>query len=217
MKKLFLILLVLLVLGGNVLLNTYFTDAAVQARTAPSPSPTPVPTAEPTPTPALTPTPSPTPPLTPSPSPTPSPEELERQLGQQIADYALGYWGYKYKYGGESVEEGGFDCSGLVYHCYEKFGYRLERVAAQQAKQGVEVPPDQLQPGDVLCFYTSGKYVGHVGIYVGNNCYIHAMGEAYGVLVTPLDHPDLQREFTARRFVGCEELKIPQEAAPATA
>ena len=209
-KKLIIILPVLVVLVLNLLLNSVWTDKAVDAREKSEPSPTPVPSATAKPSPSPKPTPSPTPTPTPTPPPTPSPEELLRQESQRIADYSLKVWGAKYKYGGDSLEEGGFDCSGLVYHCYGMAGYRLERVAAQQAKQGVEVPPDQLWPGDVLCFHSSGGYVGHVGIYIGNNHYIHAMGEAYGVVVTSLDNPDLKRTFTARRYVGCEELKIPQ-------
>ena len=232
MKKMLLLLAALLFLAGKLLLNSYFTDQAAEYRAEeralaekaavtapPKPGALPPPAEKPEPTPAPSPSPSPTPvptaSPTPSPSPTPDIEERNRQLGQQIADYALGFWGQKYKYGGDSLEEGGFDCSGLVYHCYGKFGYRVERVSDRQAKQGVEVPPEELQPGDVLCFYTSGSYVGHVGIYVGYNHYIHAMGEAYGVVVTPLDHPDLQRKFTARRYVGCEELMIQPENVPA--
>lgn len=134
--------------------------------------------------------------------PEPTEEEL---LGQKIADMALGFLGWNYKYGGKTPETG-FDCSGLVYYIYEQFGYRLERVAADQAKQGIEVSHDALMPGDLLAFYTSGKYVGHIGIYVGKGYYIHAMGAAYGVVLTSLDDKYSQREYTARRIIGCEEL-----------
>ena len=211
-KKLIAIIPVLLVLVLNILFNGVWSDKAVQARkeAAPSPAPTAASTsastADPSPSPKATPKPTPTPP------PTPSPEELLRQESQKIADYSLKFWGAKYKYGGDSLEEGGFDCSGLVYHCYGMAGYSLERVAAQQAKQGVEVPPEELWPGDVLCFKTSGNYVGHVGIYLGEGYYIHAMGEEYGVVVNSLEDPYLKRTFTARRFVGCEELKTPPPA-----
>lgn len=135
-------------------------------------------------------------------APQPTEEEL---LGQAIADYALGFLGWNYKYGGKTPETG-FDCSGLVYYIYEQHGYRLERVAADQAKQGVEIEHDALMPGDILAFYTSGKYVGHVGIYVGNGYYVHAMGSAYGVVLTSLDDKYSQRDYTARRIIGCDEL-----------
>lgn len=142
--------------------------------------------------------------------PQPTEEEL---LGQKIADMAVGFLGWNYKYGGKTPETG-FDCSGLVYYIYEQFGYRLERVAADQAKQGMEVEHDALMPGDLLAFYTSGKYVGHIGIYVGKGYYIHAMGSAYGVVLTSLDDKYSQREYTARRIIGCDELLI-ENIAPA--
>lgn len=142
--------------------------------------------------------------------PQPSAEEL---LGQQIAEYASGYIGAKYKYGGKSPETG-FDCSGFVYYIYEQFGYRLERVANDQAQQGVEVEHDALIPGDLLAFYTSGKYVGHIGIYMGSGYYIHAMGSAYGVVLTSLDDAYSQRDYTARRIIGCDELLLENQTAP---
>lgn len=142
--------------------------------------------------------------------PRPTAEEL---LGQQIAEYASGYIGAKYKYGGKSPETG-FDCSGFVYYIYEQFGYRLERVANDQAQQGVEVEHNALIPGDLLAFYTSGKYVGHIGIYMGSGYYIHAMGSAYGVVLTSLDDAYSQRDYTARRIIGCDELLLENQTAP---
>lgn len=142
--------------------------------------------------------------------PQPTAEEL---LGQQIAEYASGYIGAKYKYGGKSPETG-FDCSGFVYYIYEQFGYRLERVANDQAQQGVEIEHDALIPGDLLAFYTSGKYVGHIGIYMGSGYYIHAMGSAYGVVLTSLDDAYSQRDYTARRIIGCDELLLESQTAP---
>ena len=142
--------------------------------------------------------------------PQPTAEEL---LGQQIAEYASGYIGAKYKYGGKSPETG-FDCSGFVYYIYEQFGYHLERVANDQAKQGVEVEHDALIPGDLLAFNTSGKYVGHIGIYMGSGYYIHAMGSAYGVVLTSLDDAYSQRDYTARRIIGCDELLLESQTEP---
>lgn len=214
-KKLLLLIPIVFMLGLNLFLNTEKgMGLSPQQETAPATAavstPVPSPTASAKPSPTATPRP------TPEAEPTPDPEEIHRQrirsISQEIADYALGFWGAKYKYGGESPESG-FDCSGLVYHVYETFGYRLERVANQQAKQGIIIAPEDMIPGDVLCFHKGSDYVGHVGIYVGNQHYIHAMGEAYGVVVTSLEDPDLQREFTVRRYVGCPELMIapPQE------
>lgn len=129
----------------------------------------------------------------------------QKAAGESIAQMALSFVGYNYKYGGKSPETG-FDCSGLVYYIYGQHGYSLQRVADEQAKQGRHLEPDEIMPGDLLAFFTSGKYVGHVGIYVGYGYYVHAMGAAYGVQLTALDDPYLPRVYEGRRLIGCEEL-----------
>lgn len=134
----------------------------------------------------------------------PTAEEL---LGREAADLALQFLGWKYKYGG-STPETGFDCSGFVCYIYGQLGYKLERVANDQAKQGAAIEPEDIMPGDLIAFHTSGKYVGHVGLYVGSGYYIHAMGEAYGVVLTSLENGYSQREYDVRRIIGCEELLI---------
>ena len=94
------------------------------------------------------------------------------ELGRQIAEYALQFVGYDYVWGGTSPSTG-FDCSGLMYYVYSQFGYQLNRVAEDQARNGVHVDPSELQPGDILCFYSNG-YIGHVGMYIGNGQFVHA-------------------------------------------
>ena len=88
-------------------------------------------------------------------------------LGNQIAQYALQYVGYPYVWGGTTPA--GFDCSGFVQYVYKQFGYTLNRIACDQALNGVAVDINALQPGDVLCFYSGSNYIGHVGIYIGDN------------------------------------------------
>jgi cell wall-associated NlpC family hydrolase len=94
--------------------------------------------------------------------------------GQEIVDYALGFLGVKYVYGGTSPS--GFDCSGLVYYCYRHFGYSVNRTATAQSYNGKVVSSTELQPGDLVFFSSSayGKTIGHVGIYIGNGQFIHA-------------------------------------------
>lgn len=121
--------------------------------------------------------------------------------GRQIADFALQFVGYNYCWGGTSPETG-FDCSGLVYYTYKNFGYTLNRVAADQANNGYGVSYDELQPGDILCFYSSGSYIGHVGIYIGDGMFVHASNSTTGVIITPLDGYYSNRGFVARRIIG---------------
>lgn len=120
--------------------------------------------------------------------------------GRQVAEYALQFVGYNYCWGGMSPETG-FDCSGLVYYVYRQFGYTLNRVACDQANNGVHVEPDQLQPGDILCFYSGSDYIGHVGIYIGDNKFVHAQNSATGVVVSALEGYYASRGFEARRII----------------
>jgi len=84
-------------------------------------------------------------------------------VGNDAVDMAARFQGVPYVWGGESPQ--GFDCSGLVQYVYGKLGVALPRVAADQARSGVPVTKDQLQPGDLVFF---GTPVDHVGIYAGN-------------------------------------------------
>jgi len=121
--------------------------------------------------------------------------------GQQIANFALQFAGYRYTWGGKSPETG-FDCSGFVYYVYSQFGYTLNRVACDQAQNGVHVDPNDLQPGDVLCFYSNDNYyIGHTGIYIGNNKFIHASTSTTGVIITELGGYYFTRGYEARRIV----------------
>ena len=123
------------------------------------------------------------------------------EKGQQIAQYALQFLGYDYCWGGKDPSTG-FDCSGLVYYVYGQFGYTLNRVAQDQARNGVAVSADALQPGDILCFYSGSSYIGHVGIYIGDGKFVHAQNSATGVVITDLNGHYGQRGFEARRIVG---------------
>lgn len=106
-------------------------------------------------------------------------------LGKQIAAYALNFVGYPYTWGGKAPATG-FDCSGFVQYVYSQFGYTTSRVANDVTGDGVHVEPSDLQPGDVLCFYSGNGYVGHVGIYIGDNSFVHAANSATGVVITSL-------------------------------
>ncbi|MCL2126260.1 MAG: SH3 domain-containing protein [Oscillospiraceae bacterium] len=108
-------------------------------------------------------------------------------LGQQIAEYALSFLGSKYVWGGTSPS--GFDCSGLVTYVYKHFGISVSRVAdAQYKNNGVSVSKSQLSPGDLVFFSPGGTgTVSHVGIYIGDNEFVHASSSTTGVIVSRLD------------------------------
>lgn len=120
--------------------------------------------------------------------------------GQQIVDYALQFVGYRYVWGGASPETG-FDCSGFVQYVFKQFGYNLNRVACDQAKNGVHVDSNAIQPGDILCFYSSDNYIGHTAIYIGNNRFVHASTSTTGVIISELNGYYWTRGYEARRIV----------------
>lgn len=121
------------------------------------------------------------------------------EKGQQIAQYAVQFVGCPYSWGGK--DPSGFDCSGLVYYVYQQFGITLNRVAQEQAQNGVHVDPSDLQPGDILCFYSGSSYIGHSGIYIGFGMFVHAQNSATGVVITELAGHYSERGFEARRIV----------------
>lgn len=94
--------------------------------------------------------------------------------GQAAVDVAAQFLGVPYVWGGTSPK--GFDCSGLMQYVYKQLGYTINRVAEDQMKNGIPVAREDLQPGDLVGFYSSpgGSYVGHIGMYVGNGIMIHA-------------------------------------------
>ena len=86
-----------------------------------------------------------------------------------------------------------------MYYVYGRLGYTLPRVANDQASYGTAVSIDALQPGDILCFYSGSNYVGHVGIYIGDNKFVHASTSTTGVIISELTGYYQSRGFTARR------------------
>lgn len=106
-----------------------------------------------------------------------------------IVTEAQKYLGVPYVWGGSSPN--GFDCSGLVQYVYAQCGKNIPRVAADQYHQSNKVSRDQLQPGD-LVFFTgsngSSSNPGHVGIYIGNNEFIHSPSSGKTITITSLDN-----------------------------
>lgn len=94
--------------------------------------------------------------------------------GQAAVEIAKLYLGVPYVYGGTSPN--GFDCSGLMQFVYKQLGYSINRVAADQMKDGVAIAKEDMAPGDLIGFYSSpgGSYVSHIGMYVGDGMMIHA-------------------------------------------
>jgi cell wall-associated NlpC family hydrolase len=101
-----------------------------------------------------------------------------------IVAYASNFLGVRYVWGGTSPN--GFDCSGFVQYVYAHFGIGLGRTTYDQINNGSPVSKSQLQKGDLVFFGTYSD-PHHVGIYVGNGCYIHAPQTGDVVKISSLD------------------------------
>jgi cell wall-associated NlpC family hydrolase len=116
--------------------------------------------------------------------------------GSRVADLAQQYVGSPYPWGGTSPA--GFDCSGFVMWVYAQFGVSLPHSEAGQLASGERVAADNLQPGDVLVFantYRGG--LSHVGIYLGDGEFVHAVDESHGVMIS-----NMWDGYWGPRFVG---------------
>ena len=115
---------------------------------------------------------APSPPSSSPPPPSPPPAtHPSGSIGAghpEAAAIAARYLGVPYRWGGASPS--GFDCSGLVMYVYAQLGISLPHYTVAQYRMGVAVPRDRLQPGDLVFF----DGLGHVGIYIGSNQFIHA-------------------------------------------
>ena len=119
-------------------------------------------------------------------------------VGDQAVNLAYDYLGVPYVWGGTSPK--GFDCSGFTQYVYKQLGITLNRTAAQQLENGTSVT--NLQTGDLVFFtntYATSAAASHVGIYIGNNQFIHAANG--GVKITSLDH-----EYYAPRYIGARRI-----------
>jgi cell wall-associated NlpC family hydrolase len=111
--------------------------------------------------------------------------------------------GIPYVWGGESLSEGGFDCSGLTQYVFKKAGYNLNRISEDQAKQGAYVSRVNLQPGDLVFYSFEGtSNINHVGIYIGGGKMIHSPKTGDVVKTTDITTSYWESRFvTARRII----------------
>jgi cell wall-associated NlpC family hydrolase len=115
--------------------------------------------------------------------------------------HAMGFLGVRYKYGGDSPEAG-FDCSGLVNYVFSQaLGLVLPRDTQSISHSGEAITRDELQPGDLVFFNTLRRPFSHVGIYLGDQRFIHAPSRGGQVeIVSMRDRYWQQRYNGARRI-----------------
>ena len=123
---------------------------------------------------------------------------------ERVIRVAKRYLGRRYVWGAEGPNV--FDCSGFTQYVMRKSkGVNLPRVSRKQAYYGKYVSRSHLRPGDLVFFDTSRRrrgYVNHVGIYIGNNKFIHASSGKHRVVITSLDRPFYRSRFKWGRRVN---------------
>lgn len=134
------------------------------------------------------------------------------QMRHDILALAKKQLGSRYVYGG--MRPGAFDCSGLTLYLYQKQGVDLHRRASLQLQNGIIVPKEAMQVGDLVFFREGTKNpASHVGIYAGNNQIIHA-GTSTGVVYSDLDVDYFAKYFLcARRVIHTRTVQEQQPVA----
>lgn len=118
-------------------------------------------------------------------------DSKERQL---LVKISKGFLGAPYRFGGASLR--GLDCSAFVKRIYSIFDINLPRTAREQAQMGQKVSRDDLVVGDLVFFNTRRYHISHVGIYIGNDEFVHASsGRGKEVRVDSLNQPYYNKRF----------------------
>jgi cell wall-associated NlpC family hydrolase len=125
------------------------------------------------------------------------------KAGESIKDRLLrvahGMLAVPYRFGGTTLW--GLDCSGFVQKAFAFLNLDLPRSAREQFREGAKVAKADLSPGDLVFFRTYAKYPSHVGIYLGDNRFVHASASERKVTVDSLDKP-----YYMKRYLGAKRL-----------
>jgi cell wall-associated NlpC family hydrolase len=123
----------------------------------------------------------------------------------ELASRAMGMIGIRYKYGGNAPESG-LDCSGLVRYVFkEAWGANLPRTSEEISRVGADVDSKDLRPGDLVFYNTLKRSFSHVGIYLGDNKFIHAPSKGGKVRIESMD-----LTYWKNRFNGARRISEPE-------
>lgn len=128
-------------------------------------------------------------------------KEEENFLRQKFLEISHQYREHKYKIGGDG--NGYLDCSMFVKLVYQNFGIDLPRTSREQFQVGIEVEKEELIPGDLLFFSRdkTRENISHVGIYIGDNKFIHFSSSRRGLSID-----SLEEDYFKNRFVGAKRI-----------
>ncbi len=129
--------------------------------------------------------------------------EVESLPNKELLESVDEWYGVRYRTGGNT--KSGVDCSGFTVAVYSSvYGIALPRVSREQYRTSRKISTTELQEGDLVFFNTNGSGVSHVGVYLGNNKFIHA-SVSRGVMVNGLFEP-----YYLKRFVGAGRIDAKQ-------
>jgi len=120
----------------------------------------------------------------------------DRDMGFIAARTAERFVGIPYRWGGDTVVDG-LDCSGFVRAVYNLCGVNIPRTSREQYKTGESVSKSELKDGDLVFFGSSASKINHVGIYVGNDKFVHAPRRGEDIKVA-----GIHENYFEKRFVG---------------
>jgi cell wall-associated NlpC family hydrolase len=122
-------------------------------------------------------------------------------LAQDLVLNAMGFLGIPYRWGG-ATPEAGFDCAGLVQYVFKQaLGTLLPRSSYDMGVMGLAVGTADLLPGDLVFFNTLRRPYSHVGIYIGENRFIHAPRRGKNVEIV-----DMSGSYWQQRYNGARRL-----------
>lgn len=134
---------------------------------------------------------------------------------EEISIEAMALVGTPYRYGGNTPDTG-FDCSGLVRYVVQRAAsVNLPRTAAEMGRRGASLERRDVASGDLVFFNTTGQPNSHVGIYVGQNRFVHAPATGGTVRLE-----DMTKSYWASRYMGARRVvaasNLPDAPAPAS-
>ncbi len=123
----------------------------------------------------------------------------------ELALHAMSLIGIRYKYGG-TTPENGLDCSGLVRYLFkEAWGKELPRTSVEISQVGEKIDTHELQPGDLVFYNTLRRGFSHVGVYLGDNKFIHAPSGGGQVRIESMDMSYWKNRFNGARRINQAE------------
>jgi cell wall-associated NlpC family hydrolase len=118
-------------------------------------------------------------------------------IRSQVVSYAVKFVGNPYRWGGTNPNTGA-DCSGFVQYVMDHAaGVHLYRTSIEQAKEGQAIPASNMEPGDLL-FYSSGRKIDHVAMYIGKGKIVHAANHKSGIKISSWNY---RKPITIRRVI----------------